>query len=134
GPAKVTVIRNCPSFSKDISEAWRARTPISPSAPVAIMNSTSPSNRLRSTLTTRSGYFICLPRLALLDGFALLARFLDGPDHVEGLLRQIVVLALEDFLETAHRVGPRYGPAFPAREALCDEVRLREKALDLSGS
>src|SRR5437879_1925361 len=90
GPPKVSWIRSGPGLRMVISGAWRARTPSSPSAPVATMNSTSPSNRLRSTLTTRTGYFICLARLELLDGCAF---------------RRVVVLLTDDrrFHEPARR-------------------------------
>ena len=57
GGADVLEYATGPGLRMVISGACRARTPSSPSAPVAIMNSTSPSKRLRSTLTTRSGYF-----------------------------------------------------------------------------
>src|SRR5437868_14677382 len=112
--------------------AWRASTPSSPSAPVAMMNSTSPSNRLRSTLTTRSGYFMPSASFSLLHLFALLACLVDGADHVEGLLRQVVVLALEDLLEAAHGLVPGHVLALPAGEALGDAERLGQEALHLA--
>src|SRR5216684_5065300 len=91
-------MRSAPGLSTVMRGAWRASTPSSPSAPVAMMNSTSPSKRLRSTLTTRSGYFNsgCGPLLHLL---ALSARLLDRAHHVKGLLREVVVLPLEDLRE-----------------------------------
>src|SRR5215217_9371768 len=72
--------------------------------------------------SSRSGVSPSLPRL--LDGF------LDRPDHVEGLLGQIVVLALDDLAEAPDRVLELDVAAFLAGELLGDEVRLREEALD----
>src|SRR5438477_7602631 len=94
-----------------------------------MMNSTSPSNRLRSTLTTRSGNFIPgLPtawgdrrrtrcaagwgRSFFLHLLGLCARLVDRAHHIEGLLGQIVVLAFEDLLEAAHCLFPGYLLAF----------------------
>src|SRR5438552_18441 len=145
----VSWIRSGPGLRMVISGAWRASTPSSPSAPVAMMNSTSPSNRLRSTLTTRSGNFIPgLPtawggrrrtrcaagwgRSLLLHRFGLRASLVDGAHHVEGLLRQIVVLALEDLLETAHRLAPRHVLAFATGEPLGDAEGLRQESLHLA--
>src|SRR6266849_4361684 len=105
-------------------------TPSSPSAPLAMMNSTSPSKRLRSTLTTRSEYFNLRGRL-LFHIFTLLACLLDGADHVESLLGKVVVLALEDLREAPHRVGDLHVLALASCEALGDAERLREEPLDL---
>src|SRR3979490_1841994 len=127
-------MRNGPGLRIVINGAWRASTPSSPSAPLAMMNSTSPSKRLRSTLTTRSGYFtrIHLPTrwgggpdsrreagpegtyrissrrgLTLLHLFTLRPGLVDGAHHVEGLLREVVMLPLEDLLEPAHGLAAR---------------------------
>src|SRR5579859_2519867 len=40
----------------------------------------------------------------LLHLVPLLTRLVDRADHVEGLLREVVVLALEDLEEAAHRL------------------------------
>src|SRR5437870_1268051 len=130
GPPIVSLMRRAPGLRMVMSGAWRASTPSSPSAPVAMMNSTSPSNRLRSTLTTRRGNFI--PLSGFLHLLGLSASLVDGAVHVEGLLRQIVGLALEDLLETPHGLGPGHVLAFAAREALSDAERLREEALNLA--
>src|SRR5438093_10224560 len=149
GPPIVSLMRRAPGLRMVMSGAWRASTPSSPSAPVAMMNSTSPSNRLRSTLTTRSGNFIPgLPtawggrrrtrcaagwgRSLLLHRFGLRASLVDGAHHVEGLLRQIVVLALEDLLEAAHRLAPRHVLAFATGEPLGDAEGLRQESLHLA--
>mmetsp|Transcript_2504 Transcript_2504/g.7899 ORF Transcript_2504/g.7899 Transcript_2504/m.7899 type:complete len:228 (+) Transcript_2504:208-891(+) len=62
----------------------------------------------------------------------LLGRLLDRADHVERHLRQVVVLALEQALEAAERVGEGDKLARRAREDLGDVERLREEALDLA--
>src|SRR5690242_4416580 len=129
-PPMVSWMRSGPGLRMVISGAWRASTPSSPSAPFAIMNSTSPSKRLRSTLTTRSGYFI--GSLALLHLFALLARLVDRADHVERLLRQVVVLALEDLLEATDGLASRDVLALAACESLSDAERLGEEPLHLA--
>src|SRR5260370_38600120 len=122
-------MRSAPGLSTVISVAWRASTPSSPSAPVAMMNSTSPSNRLRSTLTTRSGYFNSGCLLHLL---ALLPCLFDGAHHVESLLGEVVVLALEDLGEAAHRVFDLPVLALTSRERLRAAERLREEPRDLA--
>ena len=64
----------------------------------------------------------------------LLDGLVDGADHVEGLLRQGVVLALEDLLEAADGLGDRDVLAGRAGELLGDEERLGEEALDAAGA
>ena len=64
----------------------------------------------------------------------LLLRLLDAAHHVEGLLGQVVVLAVDDLLEAAD--GVRELDVAPGRagELLGHEERLREEALDLAGA
>src|SRR5437879_2938004 len=107
--------------------------PSSPSAPVATMKSTSPSKRLRSTLTTRRGTGN-LAGLAFLHRFGLLSGFVDRAHHVEGLLGQTVVLALEDFFEAAHRLGDRHEAALAAGKTLSHAERLGQESLHLARS
>src|SRR4051812_34267115 len=121
-----------PAFKVAISGACRARTPISPSAPGTISISASPSNAgpsgvtseiekvlaklrrdagglrlglgardvrvLRLLLLGRRRLFLALELASLGDGV------LDRADHVERLLGQVVVLALEDLAEALDRV------------------------------
>src|ERR1700693_3295812 len=68
----------------------------------------------------------------LLHLFALLPRLVDRADHVERLLRQVVVLAVQDLLEAAHRLGDRNRLALTPGEPLGDVEGLREEALDLA--
>src|SRR5438270_5351632 len=69
---------------------------------------------------------------SLLHLFALRPGLVDGSDHVEGLLGQVVVLAFENLLESAHRLLHRNGFALPAGEALRNVEGLGEKALHLA--
>src|SRR2546430_9190519 len=152
-----------PAFRSATSGAWRASTPISPAAPGTTIISTSPSNagpsgvtRDRSNLWVSSatyagglGLFFARSRGRFFGGLFLLHRHrlalarelpallhgrLDRADHVEGLLGEVVVLALEDLLETLDRVLELHVLAGGPRELLGDEVRLREEALDLAGA
>ena len=79
-------------------------------------------------------------RLALCGRLRLLAaellpaldRRLDRADHVEGLLGQLVVLAVEDLGEAADRVLELHELARRAGELRGREERLRQEALDLA--
>src|SRR5665647_3183495 len=64
----------------------------------------------------------------------LLGCFLDAADHEEGLLRQVVALAVHYVLETPHSVGQWHVLAGHAGELLGDVEGLREEALDLAGA
>src|SRR6266852_468527 len=124
-------MRRGPGLSTVIRGAWRAMTPSSPSAPLAMTNSTSPSKRLRSTLTTRSAYFISGTR-GLLHLFTLRARLFDGADHVKSLLGEVIVLALQNLGEALHRLADLDVLALAPRETLRDAEGLGEKSLDLA--
>src|SRR6185312_8097615 len=80
-----------------MSAAWRGRMASWPSLPGAMTISTPFSTRTtRSavTISTVSGMGLSLGQLA-----ALFDRLIDAADHVEGLLGEAVVLAVEDLLE-----------------------------------
>src|SRR5262245_24626155 len=64
----------------------------------------------------------------------LLDDVLDRAHHVEGLLGQVVVLALDDLAEAADGLGQRNVDALESRELLGDVERLRQEALDLAGA
>src|ERR1043166_247249 len=66
------------------------------------------------------------------DALGLLACLFDGADHVEGALRQVVVLAVNDLLEAADGVGDLDELALEAGELLGDEEGLREEGLNLA--
>src|SRR6476620_933861 len=61
-------------------------------------------------------------------------RLLDGADHVEGLLWQMVVLAVAEPLEALDGVGEVDELAGRAGEHFGDVERLRQEALDLAGA
>src|ERR1700722_18723918 len=58
----------------------------------------------------------------------------DVADHVEGLLGEVVELALDDLLEAVDRLLEGDVLALGARERLGHEERLREEALHLAGA
>src|SRR5690606_32832833 len=60
------------------------------------------------------------------------ADVVDRAGHLEGLLRQVVALALEHLLERANGVVLRAVDALEARERLGDVERLTEELLDLA--
>src|SRR6266849_3787864 len=65
---------------------------------------------------------------------ALLDRLLDGAHHVEGGLRQMIVLAIAQALEAADRIGEVDEDAGRSGEHLGDVEGLRQEALDLAGA
>src|SRR2546430_1736061 len=149
-----------PGLSGVNSGMWRGRMPSSPSAPGATTKSASPLKRRPSTVTMSTCSLFSANLSLALGGrirFGFLAgvgfgflrlRFLllrrarlalggghgpaDGADHVEGLLRQVVVLPLEDLAEAADRLFQGHVLAGPVGEDLGDEERLREETLDLA--
>src|SRR5579871_1660848 len=64
---------------------------------------------------------------------ALLDRLLDGADHVEGGLRQVIVFALDQALEALDGILQVDELAGRAGEHFGDMERLRQEALDLAG-
>src|SRR5262249_31798613 len=71
------------------------------------------------------GHLRSLPLARLLDGF------FDRADEIEVLLRNLVMLTGDDFLEAADRIRNRDVLSFQAGELLRHEERLRQKLLDL---
>src|SRR5689334_17251425 len=106
------------------------RTPNSPSAPGAMTSMASTCTSRRSGVTTST--FRCAMALRRRQLLGLLDRHVDAADHVEGLLRQLVVLALGDLLEAANRLLQRHRLAGCPGEDLGDEERLREEPLHLA--
>src|SRR5689334_19286618 len=66
--------------------------------------------------------------------FGLLEHLFDSADHVEGLFRNFVVLALMDLVEAANRFRNLHVASLHAGELLGDVERLREELLDLAGT
>src|SRR5579862_3469943 len=114
------------------SGACRASTPISPAAPGTMIISASPSNAGPSGVTTETENLGWSAKLRLLRQLlAALDDLLDGAGHVERLLGEIVVLAVEDLGEAADRVLELHVLARRAGELRGREERLRQVPLDL---
>src|SRR2546425_13103153 len=122
-----------PAPSVERNGVWPGRTPKYPSAPGAATTSTSSRRRRPAGGTTSTVSFVGRGKGPLLfQVVGLLQHFLDGPDHVEGLLRQVVQLAVHDHLEAADRVGQRHVLAGDLGELLGHVERLGEELLDLT--
>src|ERR1700730_16148250 len=87
-----------------------------------------------SLFATPYSLFAALAPLSCLSSqlLALFDRLLDGADHVEGRLRQVIVLAFADRAKTLDGIGEVDEFARRSREDFGDEERLRQEALDLA--
>ena len=72
--------------------------------------------------------------LLRLQPLSLFKRLLECPNHIEGLLRDVVVLALNNRLEPADGIFQLDVSTLEAGELLRHKERLREEALDLTGA
>src|SRR5215470_20036954 len=107
--------------------ACPGKMPSSPSAPGRVTSLTGKLSSCRSGVTTTSCKESGIRLRARLHLFGFFERFLDCADHVKRLLRNIVVLALNDFLKAANRVFDLYVLAFEAGELRRNEHRLRKE-------
>src|SRR5207248_853071 len=108
----------------------RPRTPVRPASPARRRTSSGPpllrdAGGLGLGVTLGDGNIfrrrlLSFWALVLLPGdpASLLDRVFDGADHVEGLLRQVVVLPADDLLEALDRVLDLHVLARGARELL----------------
>src|SRR5687768_9739014 len=95
-----------------MSGAWLARTPMEPVVVRVETISTLSSNTFPSGVRTSTGKLLRAILLLLLPGGRLLGlrpagrldHLVDRPLQQEGPLRDVVVLALDDLLEGAHRL------------------------------
>src|SRR5215469_408373 len=148
------MIVTMPGRSKVTIGACPGSTPRSPSMPGRSTWSTSPENNTVSGETNSkwSEAIVCYPDNAQRNKFlySLFAthhspllrrrrefltlgdRLLDGADHVEGLLGQVIVFALAQPLEAADGIGKLDEDAGRAGEDFGDVERLRQEALDLA--
>src|SRR5512142_372913 len=110
--------------------SWLNRTPKPPRTPGARTSSTCTERTRRSGVTISSESGMASPHR---QGLRLLHRLLDPAHHVEGALREVVVLALDDLLEAADGVRQLHVLALVPGELLRHEERLGEEALDLAG-
>src|SRR6476619_7896853 len=75
-----------------------------------------------------------LPSQVLLDLRPLALDVVEATAHEEGLLGDVVVLAVSDLRERLDRVHERHGRALDAGELLRDVGVLRQEALDATGA
>src|SRR3954449_9731538 len=108
---------------------WLASTPIEPTAVRVETISTSSLNTSPSGVRTSTRNLVRATTSALVRG---LDDLVDAALHEERRLRQVVVLAVDDLAERAHRVVDRDVRSRRAGERLGDVERLRQEALDLA--
>src|SRR5438105_15406854 len=120
-------MRTVPGLMRVSSGMCSGRMPGSPASPAAITMSASPE-KIDCSAETMSTCRV----LAMSELLRLLDRFLDLADHVEGLLRKRVALAVHDHLEALDRVLESHVLARRSGEDLGHVERLREEALDLA--
>src|SRR5215470_2829445 len=121
------ITSSTPGRTIEISGAWPCRTPKSPSTPGTTTMSASVFTSSRSGITRRKESLA----ISLSLGRHLLGlgdRLVDRSDHVEGRLRQAVVLAGDDALEALDGISKIDEHALRARENLGDVERLAEEA------
>src|SRR5215472_13596138 len=115
-----------------ISGACPGNTPSCPSLPGMSTSTTVSRSSWRSGVTTTS--WITSGSMARLNArlhlFGLGQHFFDGTDHVERLLRNLIVLAFDDLLEAPHGVFDLYVLALEAGELCRHEHWLRKELLD----
>src|SRR3954469_4924442 len=108
---------------------WLASTPIEPTVVRVETISTSSLNTSPSGVRTSTRNLVRATASALVRGFD---DAVDAALHEEGRLGQLVVLAVDDLLERAHRLVDGHVHARRPGERLGDVERLREEALDLA--
>src|SRR5215212_174829 len=100
--------------------------PSSPASPGSATKRASPEKIDSSALTT-STRMVWVGSMSA-DLLGLLERFVDGADHVERLLGQVVALAVGDHLEAADGFRQRHVLAGRAGEHFGHVERLRQEA------
>src|SRR5207248_1506488 len=120
-----------PGFTAARIGRWPGSTPNSPEMLGAVNSSTASVSFLPSGVTTSSWIVSAMSALHLLAGGLDL---FDVALEVEGLLRQAVELTVEDLLEAGDGVLEGHELAGEAGELRGDEERLRQEALDASGT
>src|SRR5581483_5031687 len=124
--------RTSPGRMRASSGACRGSTPISPVTSGTITISAWPEWISFSALTMSTCMVEAISRCAPSQFLRLLGGLVDGADHVERLLRQRVVLAVDDTAEAADGFFERHILARRAGEHLGDEERLAQEPLDLA--
>src|SRR5450432_1030727 len=122
-----------PVRSAASSGRWPGSTPNSPLTLGAVTSSTLAESARPRGVTISSWILSTMAPLSLGRQLrALLLGLGDVADHVEGLLGQVVELALDDLLEAVDRLLEGDVLALGPREAGGDEERLRQEALHLA--
>src|SRR6266487_1557345 len=97
---------------------------------IPVQISPSGATSATRTVTSPARPLVRSPRSLPLQLRGLALDVLDPAAHEEGLLRDVVVLALAQRLERGHRLGQRHEHARLAGELLGDEHRVRQEPLD----
>src|SRR2546423_14687446 len=115
-----------------MSGAWPGRIPRQPLAPGNVVSTTGSRSNWRSGVTIansmESGSIFTLG--AHLHLFGLFQSLVNRADHIKRLLRNIVVLALDNFFETADGVFDFHVLALKTGELRGHEHGLREEFFD----
>src|SRR5690349_14069644 len=109
--------------------------PSSPASPGSATKRASPEKIDSSALTTSTWMVWVVSTMWVTSGgqlLGLLEGFVDGADHVERLLGQVVAFAGGDHLEAADGLRQRHVLAGRAGEHFGHVERLRQEALDLA--
>src|SRR3990167_5823432 len=106
--------------------------PSSPASPGRATNLASPEKMDSSALTTSTWMVLMVYRRSDLLGF--FERFVDGADHVEGLLGQVIALTVHNHLETTDGFGQGNVLAGGTGEHFRNVERLGQEALNLAGT
>src|SRR3954452_1157075 len=126
--------RSAVGASRPSSGWWRARMPIEPTSVRVETIPTSSSKTDPSGVSTSTRNGVCATAsVALLVAAGRLDDVLDRALQEERRLRHVVVLAVDDLLEAADRLGDRDVLARRAGELLGDVEGLRQEALDAAG-
>src|SRR6476619_272780 len=112
---------------------WRGSTPSSPSAPGTITISARPSKTRPSGVRISQSSSAIARLRGRLHLLRLGDHLIDAALEEEGLLGDVVVLALEDLVEATDRVLERHILAVATGEHRGDEDRQRQEALELAG-
>src|SRR5690606_18747254 len=131
-----------PGFRSVISGAWPGVIPRSPRLPCAITISTRPEKISASALTMSQWIVMAirLPHVRLLPSaqglqfLGFLDGFVDAANHVERLLRQVIVVTFQDAAEASDGVLQGNVLARGAGEDFGHEERLGQEALDLTST
>src|ERR1017187_7957819 len=130
-PSATDTYVSMPMPSNPSSGAWPGRIPMYPCLPGSCRSLTRSRTKARSGVATSSSRVSAMG-LLLLQLFRALQHFLDGALHVERLLRQVVVLAFDNFAEPLDGIGQLDVLALVTGELLGHVERLGKELLDFA--